>query len=175
MITKLCARCQRIKPAAEFKLNHRTRDGLDSWCRICQRVATEESRRSNPRYEELRQEESRIRRGAHYDPIRYSRAVITHVQTYVERAIERFETNTGKEAPPHMIALRDVTRSFIAEHPEIPTRSRQRDCTDCGRQFTATPRAKTRVCPECRTERQRANWREKNTRRRASVLDREVV
>ncbi len=32
---KRCARCGESKPASEFFINRRTRDGLQSWCKTC--------------------------------------------------------------------------------------------------------------------------------------------
>ena len=35
---KLCSQCQKEKPQADFGKNTRSRDGLQSWCRLCFRA-----------------------------------------------------------------------------------------------------------------------------------------
>ena len=45
---KACRRCGETKRAGEFPANPRLRDGLDSWCRECQREATRRWRLENP-------------------------------------------------------------------------------------------------------------------------------
>lgn len=32
---KTCSKCQSKKPQADFGKNSRSRDGLQSWCRVC--------------------------------------------------------------------------------------------------------------------------------------------
>jgi len=38
IITKFCTRCKQIKPVAEFNKSTTARDGLQNWCKECQRV-----------------------------------------------------------------------------------------------------------------------------------------
>lgn len=163
MITKLCSRCNEIKPSVEFRLDAQMRDGLGSHCRACRNATNREWKARNPEYRQQHIEEERFKRSANYEPIRYSRSVCAHVEQYVSRAIERFQTNTGKEAPPHMTALRDLAAGFVKEHPE--EQSRERACPDCGRPLGG----RRRVCSVCSTHRQRAIWRAKNDRRRKRV------
>lgn len=152
MITKLCSRCNEVKPAAEFPLMARSRDGLSSHCRKCKYEVSKEWKGRNPAY----QEQAREERHGQYDPIAYSRAICAHVEAYTDRAIRRFEKHTGREAPPHMTALRDVARSFVAEHPEKV----ERQCVYCEEPLEKSGRG-NRLCTACSKEATRARGRQK--------------
>lgn len=41
--TKACSHCHRVLPASDFQKNRTTKDGLSSWCRDCQRIASRET------------------------------------------------------------------------------------------------------------------------------------
>ena len=44
---KVCARCQRLKVAAEFNRNGRRKDGLQHYCRSCHRESVTQSQRTH--------------------------------------------------------------------------------------------------------------------------------
>lgn len=139
MTSKLCARCKQHRPAVAFRANTKLRSGLDSWCRDCHVQALREWRARNPAYAETekvrkRSPEYRAKarlkyraknptgaRASYYsaDPLLYSQNVCQHVANYVERASERFEKNSGMEAPPHLAALLALANSLVAQHPHL--------------------------------------------------------
>ena len=45
IITKFCTRCKQIKPVAEFNKSTTARDGLQNWCKECQRKISREHMR----------------------------------------------------------------------------------------------------------------------------------
>lgn len=47
MIRKRCARCRRLKPLSAFNASHGAPDGLQGYCRTCQRTYAREYRTHN--------------------------------------------------------------------------------------------------------------------------------
>lgn len=47
-MTKFCKKCQNEKPAIEFSKDARNRDGLQSWCRLCTKIAASKWHAANP-------------------------------------------------------------------------------------------------------------------------------
>lgn len=46
----------------------------------------------------------------HYEPVTYSRLHAEHIANYTRRAIDRFESKTGNEAPPELAAIFQLAR-----------------------------------------------------------------
>lgn len=159
MRTKLCSRCNQELPTTDFPLRPTSPDGLYSQCRECRRQARQESKDRYPHFKEIQLQEKHSK---YYDPIRYSASVCAHVADYVSRAVTRFETHTGMEAPPHMAALVQVAKSFVSEHP--PPSPRVRTCPDCRASFESS-RGK-RTCDECGRERRRSRERQHYARKK---------
>lgn len=130
---KVCARCEKPKPLTAFGNHPKTRDGLCSWCRDCHTEEIRAWRARNPGYTNA----SKIaKRGRYADPVAYSKHVCEHVAEFVTSAISKFESKTGKEAPPHLSAILSLATN-LAEQQE-PSEDRQtivRVCTECGEDF----------------------------------------
>ena len=45
---KKCPRCKEIKLLVEFRIRTKSKDGLQSWCRICSNIARMDSYRKDP-------------------------------------------------------------------------------------------------------------------------------
>lgn len=168
MRTKVCSRCDRELPVHDFTLKSDSPDGLYQQCRSCKRESQQRWKDKNTPYRQIANDEKRWdRKVPRYEPVRYSRSVCAHVEVFVQRAIERFEKNTGVEAPPHMTALAQLAGSFVKQHPELVLAVGETRCPDCLVVFKRL--SNERVCASCKRERQRSMWRHKNAQRKESV------
>lgn len=158
MTSKQCNRCELVLPLEQFSLH--TKGKRRGHCKDCQR---EEQRLDRERYKSRLKVDWILRNGrrkeSNVDPVVFSRAVCEHVSLYVERAIKRWEYATEMEAPPHVAALRQISTSFVKEHPE-------RRCGRCGEMLAKGAASQRRYCAPCAQERNRESTREANKRER---------
>lgn len=62
--SKRCARCNDTKPLAEFNKNLKHKDGLASWCKVCNAANMRQWAKDNPTRKRMRSRESHLR--THY-------------------------------------------------------------------------------------------------------------
>ncbi len=142
---RACTKCGAYKPAAAFKTNTMLRCGLNSWCKTCERAATRKWREDHKHGERA----DREIKATYGDPVAFSRHKCLHVADYVRNAINRFESKTGKEAPPHLTAILQLATSLAEQHPESKRTRKPNFCVQCDKHFHG--RKDKRYCsPECR-------------------------
>lgn len=131
---KACNRCGTVKPIEAYAWLQRDRGKRAATCRTCENKTAREWRRQNP---ELVKAKTHAARSTTYaDPIAYSRHICEHIAKFTNRSITRFETNTGKEAPPHLTAIRDLAETLVGQLPQDDTLPRvYQNCAHCESRF----------------------------------------
>ncbi len=121
---KLCVRCKRLKPIAQFCKRTAAKDGLSSWCRLCyreHRQKTKEKYRERCRlYNERNKERrlERLKRWKENNPERSKQYVIEWRRRNVERhrvnkaAGERARTSAKLKSTPVWADLSEIRRFY---------------------------------------------------------------
>lgn len=152
--SKVCVKCQILKPAESFYPAPRMRSGLNSWCKACQIERSSKYRQQNTNDNKANNE-----LGSKWaDPLAYSRFKCLHVADFTRSAIERFERATGVEAPPHLTSIYQLAMSLAEQHPEERNHTRPFLCVRCRKTFDRKPRQTPR-CAECQAEYRREQER----------------
>ena len=55
-MSKKCSKCERVKPMSEFYKDVARRDGLQSYCKICEKAWKNQNRKNNPKYQKRMKE-----------------------------------------------------------------------------------------------------------------------
>lgn len=163
-----CARCKQFKAGTEFAPNPRLRRGLHSWCRECVRDYAYE-RVVAGKKSAVPAVSQHLHGG---NALEFSRAVCEHLASYADKKIRQFEAKHKVEAPPHLVAIRAVARSFVAQHPEPEKAFYLVPCVRCEKPFVSASTGRL-YCDDCRVLGSRERGREKARRRRTSPVGRE--
>lgn len=136
---KTCALCQRILPDESFPANNRMRTQLDSWCVDCYRKERKKWKTHNRSHTRAWKEEER---GKNADPVQWAGLHCRHISQYVTKIVARFEAKTGNEAPPQLLAIKQLADQLATALPERSQASRSClvVCRNCGREFKPKPR-----------------------------------
>lgn len=138
---KTCTVCNRVLPNDSFPADRRVRTQLSSWCVECYRVKRAEWKAANPFNGKAHKEEERR---TPPDALHWAGVHCRHISSYVTRVVTRFEAKHGIEAPPQLLAIRQLADQMALETPLRPS-TRQRGygkiaCRNCGREFRPNPR-----------------------------------
>lgn len=167
---RTCTRCGEVKTRASFPVVGKSKDRLGSHCRECRLAVSRESRK---KYDHDRHYWQQFR-GPYADPVRFGRGVADHIALYVAEAIKRFETRTGKEAPPHLRALLESAENARSElNPPTSKPKLVKRCRECGDEYGTYRRDSIYCSHRCyskawvRRKAQDPEWRANyNSRRR---------
>lgn len=136
---KTCSLCERVLPFTAFPAAKRTRTQLSSWCSDCYREKRAEWKREHAAHTRAYKE---AERKTNADPLHWAGLHCRHISQYVTRVTTRFEAKTGLEAPPQLLAIRQLADQLAQELPERPRAKQSRiiQCRNCGDEFRP-PRA----------------------------------
>jgi len=101
MTVKLCVKCNEAKPISDFPVNRKMRDGLDSWCKFCHRVAAKEHSHRHP-------EKGIAYRSAHPEKGR------VYTKTYRDKNLEKTRASAREYSMAHM----EDIKAWHKAHPE---------------------------------------------------------
>lgn len=154
---RICTRCENIRPEESFY-----RGG--GWCRSCRREQHAQWKKRNPTAGKA----TKLLENRDPDPTAYGKLHCEHVSSYLKRAIERYESKTGKEAPPELAAMHQLAKRLTdQQHAQLVTRKvtvhgtkvceppNPRECNYCGRIYQPRPQGKatSRYCSNACKER----------------------
>lgn len=126
--------------------------GLGSYCKTCANSATRAWRKTDGG---IRTEAAKAIQKTYGDPAEYAAKHCLHVADYIRRAIDRFESKTHQEAPPHLTAILSIADDMAARAKDVQARNpgniRLR-CSLCNLTFW-TYRKDTRFCSKACRER----------------------
>ncbi len=157
MNAKRCTRCDTIKTTAAFRPNPNMRDGHDSWCKQCCRDATKAWRHQNPHYTKAASQTKKT----YGDPIEYSRRHCLHIADYLDRAIARYESATGNEAPPYLTEMRNLARKMASDHPPGRQLGIQATCRHCADSFESFNRLTLYCSTRCKDQHSYQNTKQR--------------
>jgi len=137
--SKTCPRCETHKPAAEFNKNKRSKSGLQTYCRECQRERDREHYANNP--ERRRQ----ITKGRKRNNKRYRRAaeqlVVEHLRSHpcvdcgeTDIVVLQFDHVRGKKDVPISVM---VTRGYSTQRIQKEIEKCEVRCGNCHQIRTA--------------------------------------
>lgn len=132
---KTCTVCERVLPDESFPADRKTRTQLASWCVGCYRKKRAEWKAQSPAHSRAWKEEERK---TGIDPVHWANLHCQHISNYVTRVVARFEAKTGHEAPPQLLAIRQLADQLAQSLPERPKAILGGPyvvCRNCGREF----------------------------------------
>lgn len=148
---KACTICNRVLPDTSFPARDMTRTRLHAWCRDCYQIKREEWKRNNPHHTSSWKEETRPQP----DAIQWARLHCQHIANYVTRVSARFESKTGLECPPQLLAIRQLADQVTEQLPERPRAAKSAHivCRNCGREYFPTSHRYSAYCSKYCKER----------------------
>lgn len=135
---KACAKCGQIKPDESFN--------SESWCQDCVTERVRQWHKDNPDFVQPKQAAVLVERDTVLATYRYC----NHIAKYTGRAIDRI-TSKGLEAPPQLIAIKQMAEQFANAQNDVI--QRRRECPWCRETFVQRPgpgRARKYCSDKCR-------------------------